>query len=46
MLARLSIGICLAAAIATLLLIVPGDYCRITTTAEHIYLFVIFDPYE
>ena len=45
MLTKFSIAICLLAAIATLLLILPGEYCRLTTTAESLFVVVIIGPY-
>ena len=45
MLTKFSVAICLLAAIATLLLILPGEYCRLTTTAESLFVVVIVGPY-
>lgn len=45
MLAKVSVAICLAAATATLLLIIPGGYCRFTTVAEASHVFAIVGPY-
>ena len=42
---KATVAICLLAANATLFLILPGEYCRLTTTAESLFVVVIVGPY-
>lgn len=42
---KATVAICLLAAIATLFLILPGEYCRLTTVAESLFVVVIIGPY-
>ena len=39
------VAICLLAAVATMCLILPGEYCQITSAAECFHVFVIVGPY-
>lgn len=45
MLAKGSALLCLAAAIATLLLVIPGAYCEVATLPEASFVVVLVGPY-
>lgn len=45
MLSKISIAVCLSAAIATLGLILPGAYCRLTSAEEIFHVIIIVGPY-
>lgn len=45
LLCTVSIAACLVAAMATLGLILPGEYCQLATAGESFYVVVIIGPY-